>query len=290
MQIEINLWADYITELRNQIIAAGFVLAGNESDEDIFISIYNLQKRKVTDSPRKIFFSKEFNCPQNYKNALDSIVDKIKRGDNITPYLSTKIRYLDYADLMLNAWGVHHLHLGMNILPSGFIERTGDLLFIYFSHNEAFFINIFNHDDFTNQSILQIIHYNWPKLIEQYKLHDVKDISFKPSDSELKSLRKSHINTMAKMDDGTIYSPIGLGYATNGTAISITMDLINTKKMFKKVEKAIRNSVDTEGAFHEMEKLTFSLQFIDGIPFAVELNTNIAYRLAEIPGEESHPE
>jgi hypothetical protein len=44
---------------------------------------------------------------------------------------------------MLNDWGIHHLHLGTKISKNtGFVERTGPLLFVKFEKNVAYFIGV----------------------------------------------------------------------------------------------------------------------------------------------------
>jgi hypothetical protein len=280
MEIKINLWNDYIALLRNNLNSSGFVVTGKISDENIFISFFNWQKRKIQAVRRKIYKSREFNCPAQFSNALKNIIDCITTGGDITPYLSKCLRRLDYSDPMLNDWGVHHLHLGDNIDVIGFIERTGPLLFVKFTADSAYLVNIYSHNAWAKLDIVEIIHSNWPEIIAPYKVENVIDLAFTPNDENVKALRKTNINTMLQLKDGTVYAPIGRGYMSNGTATDVMQELTNTRRILRKAEDEVKKDVrQNQVQFADEDILKFHLEFNGESAHAVEENTRIAYKL-----------
>lgn len=280
MEIEINLWNDYIALLRNHLNSSGFVIYGKMSDEDVFISLFNWQKRKVLPVRRDIYKSREFNCPAHFSNALTNIIDRITTGKDITPYLSKNITMLNYSDSMLNDWGIHHLHLGDKTDSTNFIERSGQLLFVKFTDKSAYLVNIYSHGAWAKQDIVEIIHNNWPEIIAPYKVEDVIGLAFTPNDEDVKALRKSNKNTMLQLKDGTVYAPIGLGYMSDGTARDIMLKLTNTRRTLRKAEYEIKKDVSKNPVqFAGKDFLKFQLELNGDSAYAVEEKTRTAYKI-----------
>lgn len=280
MEIEINLWNDYIAILRTHLAASNFYLTGTETDDDIFIAFFNWKKRKVDPIPRKVHLSQEFQCPAEFNRPFTDIKSKIELGQDITPYLSKKIGELDYSDQMLNDWGIHHMHLGEILKPSGFVNRTGPLLFVRFTERDAYFVNIFAHGAWSKQEIVTTIHKNWSNIIEHYKLKDVVKLRFPPTDDDIAALRGAHINTMVQLDDGTVYSPIGMGLTLDGTAIDVVVSLNETKRTLRKAETKVQQEAKSKPAtFAGLEKLRFILKLNGTTAYAVEEHSREPYKL-----------
>jgi hypothetical protein len=280
MKIEMSLWSDYVSILRRHLIACGFRMTGAEKDEAIVIGFLNWQKRQVHPASRKIHLSKTFQCPSQFVEPMAIIKKVIEEGLDMTPYLSKKIEDFDYSDQMLNDWGIHHMHLGESLEASGFVKRTGPLLFVRFTETDAYFVNVLSHGAWTKQEIVKTIHDNWPSLIAQYKLKDVISLRFRPTDDDVATLRGAHINTMLQLDDGVVYAPIGMGSMSDGTATDVMMHLITTRKNLREAEKAVRQEVmNKPSTFSGREKLKFLLELNGANAHAVEKNSRIAYKL-----------
>ena len=98
-------------------------------------------------------------------------------GEDIRSYLGKEILDIDYHDEFLNDWGIHHLHLGTNLnKKTGFMGRTGPVLFVRFDKEYAYFINIYDHGAWIKQKIIKILHNNWPKTILQFKMKAVNSL------------------------------------------------------------------------------------------------------------------
>lgn len=282
MEIEINLWNDYINALKTELLVSGFHLAGTESNESIFIKFYNWRKRKISPIPRKVHRSREFICPPEFAKAITTITEAITCGQDISAYLSKRVSDLSYSDRMINDWGIFHLHLGERTDASGFITRTGPLLFIRVTDTDTYFLNIFPHGAWTKQEIVSIVHENWPETLEQYKLTNVIGVSYLPSDTDVADLRGHDINVILQMTDGTVYAPIGMGTTLSGTGIANDVMLMLTKaqRTFRAAEKAVTEAANNSSQdFGEHTKLKFALESNGIHAHAVEINTRVAYKI-----------
>lgn len=182
---------------------------------DPILQYLNLKWRLVNSVSRNVYYSKEFYCPVNLQDGLNQVKEKIEKGEDITPYLSKSIKNVEYNDMMLNDWGIHHLHLGTTTdkKDSFFVNRTGKILYVKFEKNKAYLIQIMEHNEWTNDNLIKIIHDNWPDLIAKYKLKGM-DIDQKFTDKERQKLRNGGTTSPVKVGDIS-YFPLGLGYATN---------------------------------------------------------------------------
>ena len=151
----------------------------------------------------------------------------IRKGQNITPYLSRRVLDVSYNDALLNDWGIQHLHLGTSVSTKPehrglLIEGTKELLYVYFDEQCAYFIKILGHGtDFADQVLVQTIHDNWPEVLEPYR--DPNIISMYPKDltsTDRYRLRKANLNMGGvTVSDGTTYVMIGGAVASSGDNI-----------------------------------------------------------------------
>jgi hypothetical protein len=96
---------------------------------------------------------------------FSSLLEKVRRGDDLTPYLSLAPHTRGYApaarapgatnedrwsdkDFVLTKMNYHHFHLGTSIEAAGHAVRTDDLIFAEVSRDKLKVIAIFNHDVF----------------------------------------------------------------------------------------------------------------------------------------------
>lgn len=279
MDISINLWDEIAGVAKQHLIAAGFTPTGAETSDQLLIALWNWKKRLISPGKRTVHKASGFTCPPAYKAALVNIEQMIANGQDLTPYLSKHINHLDFSDPMLNDWGVHHMHLGDFMEASGFIKRTNALLFARFSETDAYFIGIFEHGNWADQEIVEIIHGNWPKLIERYKAMNALRLTIVPTNEDIARLRKGNVNALLQLKDGTVYTPIGLGFATDGTAIEISLKLVKLRGGINAVEKTIREHASTNPLYAGQTSLEFHLEFQGDNAFAAEAATRVAYKL-----------
>lgn len=180
---------------------------------DIPVHYFNAAQRRIPSRPRTLLISDTFQCPAEHQAGWELIQQKVKDGLDLIPHLSKLIVKTKKTDLMLNDWGVYHLHLGTRI-ENGFVERAGPLLFARITDEYFYAIDVYDHSSWTNGGIVETIHRNWPESVAHWVMHGVKGSTL--TDEERAALRKVHTNTFFLTKDDTTYGPIGGGTVASG--------------------------------------------------------------------------
>ena len=58
----------------------------------IMYEYFNTQKKVIFETPRKVVYSREFQCPEEYQEALSQFEQSAREGKNLNTYLSDQIR------------------------------------------------------------------------------------------------------------------------------------------------------------------------------------------------------
>ena len=119
---------------------------------------------------------------QLYAPVIREICRRIKKGENLLPYLSRRKESLTSHDALLRSANIHHFHLNTK-------HKGDDLLYAYcdmFSPEEVYLLDIGTHKDFEKIYFwYDILFKNWPKLRNKLLdqefliLTDTKNPSFK---------------------------------------------------------------------------------------------------------------
>ncbi|QEY26589.1 hypothetical protein [Neisseria zalophi] len=211
---------DWIQHVKSQIKSWGFQVNQFPSDvRDILYLYHSIKRRLVSIQKREVIKSANFLCPEKVKLGYLQFCEDCTQGRDLNKYLSKSIQDLYTNDAMLNDWGIHHFHLGEkeDSKNTHFIARTKELLFAIITNSKIYCIGIFKHEDWTDQSILDIIENNWPFLIEAHKIKGENiTLAWKPNDNDLRKLRKNNINTPAQTSNGNVYITPGGGINASG--------------------------------------------------------------------------
>ena len=233
-RVEIDVLRDVVEIFRDQLVQVGYSakeVNGISGDEELLIAYYNTTRRIVGTWPRTIHRASGFVAPKDPDQALalSTIEQKLRNGESVGPYLSRKIRDLSYNDLLLNDWGIHHFHLGTNTDSDGFVNRTGSLLYVVLGdtidfhgegNTDAHLIAVMDHNDFTTQELVEILHENWPEL-SQFDMPGVSGDRL--SDADIRRLRKLRLNYCLRLRDGTSCFAPGGGITSAGTSVIDTL-------------------------------------------------------------------
>jgi hypothetical protein len=139
------------------------------STPELLIRYLNWADRYVAPRPRRVVTWEGFvrhGTAKLHRKAVYGLAEKIQAGDDLTPFLSKKIRRFGYVipkddkqkprsvewrdkDYALNAYDTHHLHLNKN--------RTRSLLYVSFSRSDALFVMVGDHDSFDDGTLAQAI-------------------------------------------------------------------------------------------------------------------------------------
>lgn len=289
----IDLYFDWIEMLKDELKKWDYGKESVDSREELCHKYFNLMKRLIFPQEREVIKSDEFTYPQKpkYKKGVKLIENKIKCGKNIIPHLSSKIENFDYDDAMLNDWGVYHLHLGSKTISSGyFMERTGPLLFVYFTERKAYFIDIMEHGDWAKKEIIEIIHKNWPEIIKSHKLKGIEGMKYKPTEKNRKEFRNAGLSTFVELDDGTVYAPIGGGYSTTGLSIDVVRLCIMYKNKLEQHEDYFKNNLEEivstiknhKGSLPDKLDFTLDIDREKEVFYVVETNSKIKFNIGNL--------
>jgi hypothetical protein len=219
-EVEMDFYRDWANMLKRQLESMGYTIDQALSFDEICVKFYGLFQRLIDPRPRKVKISKEFTCPAEDEVGLNLLIEKIEKGADLTPHLSKRKEDLNYSDPLLNDWGIYHLHLGTMINKSGFVNRTGPLLFALFTEDTAYLINVYGHSPqpWSLQDMIKIIDSNWPHITGQFKLKGVKP-EREVTDEEYAQLRAAGVQVISVA--GMAMAPMGGGTTTARTSVAV---------------------------------------------------------------------
>jgi hypothetical protein len=238
-----DFYSDWIEELRQSLVNQGHQVVQSASGLDICKQYFGLLHRRITPQPRKVVVSQELKCPKEFEQQFDNFKVKVAQGDNLNPHLSRETKK---PDKLLNEWGIHHFHLNTIVEADGFVKRSGPVLFALVTSDIFYCITIMEHGSkypevWSEQQIIEIIHSNWPILIEQYNSGFLT--MDKVTRTERNQFRKSNVNTFVEVGDGTIYSLPGGGSMLDGSSMKIFMTHHQNAYLLSQKEQHIRDDI-----------------------------------------------
>lgn len=243
-EVKADFYSDWINYLKQELSNMGYPVELDESPEEISFKFFNVLWRRIPVKPRQLLFSREFSCPLENRTGLDILTSRIEIGEDLSPHLSTKVLLNpSNNDSLLNDWGIHHLHLGVSShrRHSALVERTDPLLFARFDKDFAYLINIFDHGNWTNESLIQILHDNWPNSIKQFRVPGITDLEVPIEDRN--AFRKAGVLVPIQIANGIVYMPPGGGYSASGTSVRVGMASDDHAFQVRQLENYVRDNL-----------------------------------------------
>jgi hypothetical protein len=280
MDIRGNFFADVATLCGKRLLAAGYTLPDSVTPSDVVLMYLNVRKRLINAKPRNVYAAPDIDVSPEHKDGFNLICHKAKEGEPLRPHQSDKLLRADCSDALLNDWGIQHLHLGLTSgsRKDGFVDGTERLLYAIATERDFYCISIMGHKDFSCKKLLEIVHKNWPQLLQNFKLNGALS-GEDHSDADIHALRKSGINTNHRMPDGTVYFSPGGGITSARTSLAVMMDM---QRLARRCDEMMRTTIENlqvlvdtfrkrwifiDPPFH------FQLQIIDQKAFALEKNS-----------------
>jgi hypothetical protein len=206
------------------------------------------------------------------------LTERIEKGENLLPHFSTKI-LLDPSDNdnLLNDWGIYHLHLGVSPHRryNSLVERTGPLLFARFDQEFSYLINIFDHGNWTNENLIQILHDNWQDSILQFRIPGIVEIE-EPIENRA-NFRKSGVLVPTQLANGVVYMALGGGYTTSGTSVRVVMASDDHATKVRQIEDYTRDNLCSFMSQAESN----GVEFGDNLHFRLIVNDSRFYVVEE---------
>lgn len=223
---------------KKEIEELGFDVSLLTTDEDVLHAYCSYSYRLIENRSRTIYKADSFFCPDEVKKGLDWLESKIQKGESVNPHLSSATKK-DKLDGLLYDWGIHHLHLGEKFSKPGFVERSGPVLFAIFLLDEVFFIDIRDHQGWSDKTLLEIVNKNWPDLLKVYCIEGVRP-EVQMSANDINHLRKAGINTFIELSDGKSYISMGGGITAAKTSMRAVESYVELMRGLNGVEDQIR--------------------------------------------------
>ena len=253
--LKANFVADWVAYLRQDLVGTQCWPASEIAaltDSDVPLHYFDAQRRRVALAPRTIRLADDFICPPEQDAGWKALQEKIVKGEDINPHLSTRHASLFNSDGLLSEWSVHHFHLGTTPHPrhAGFVSRTGPLVYALVTDQAFCAINVYTHQSFEDSNILESIHRNWPELISRYRAKGVTGGVW--TQEQRRAIRSKHANVLTRTKDGTVYMTIGIATSAAG----ISFEVIKQADFFQDQIRAFQDNFEK----HSLAKLLPLLQ------------------------------
>ena len=138
----------------------------------------NVIGKNVINIPRKVHYSRELikkmneEFPKELCDLIKLFEKKFDKGESVKGYLSKKAFDVEFKDILLNQWGIKHLHLTdkeANSIEEMKNNRSNILLFFIVDNQDVYFLDVRKHPKgagFITLEVLYIVYNNrWIKLV-----------------------------------------------------------------------------------------------------------------------------
>jgi len=238
-RVEANFLDDWELHIEEQLKGMGYALPTELSLHEKCLRFLNVLRRRIPLAERQVFVSKELTCPGKHEQGLKILLREARTGEDLFSHLSRRILNLDFDDKLLNDWGIHHFHLGLELDPQyskhGLLKGTREVLFARVTSSAFYAIDVMGHK-WTEKRLLEILHANWPQTIARYKLRDISGTKHQVEADELSQFRRAGVQAVLELADGTVYAPIGGGYATSGRSVEVVRNCDYLKALLTDLE------------------------------------------------------
>ena len=224
------------------------------------------QERFPAPRPRTPHRSRELDASaqaQTYAAELAELERKMTAGEDLTPQLSERVETAYISDnerpglhprnrdadrdRMLNAWGIHHLHLSSAPGRGGFNARGGDLLYAVFRPDDAYLLGIYTHNDWAREELVRVIVRNWPDAGLFLKSNYVQGTRATFTDEDRPRLRRANVNEALFEVDGAFYGPPGLGQTARGGSFAAARRAMGYMDNLRQLRENLDDRLDAFG-------------------------------------------
>lgn len=178
-----SIGADFVAELQAEMIRvlptrgdrekSAFARLGVDEQAWRFM---NWLSRAVHPHPREMNKACGFDdlrAVRDNKQSVEALLAGLALGDDVNGHLSGQIKdgYCLHSpdhkagpdfDLLLNEWGIHHLHLDQASGTGGTRVRSSELLYVILRRGEAFALTVAPHGAWANKQLVEMAVRSWP--------------------------------------------------------------------------------------------------------------------------------
>ena len=260
-------WCRLLSRLQAEMLRAIPTRSRREKDAFAALDVHeqawrfmNWQSRLVHPHPRQVNKSDGFDSqPAVQANRLrvEALLTSIGRGDAVNAYLSHDAMegYCIHPpdrkegpdfDLLLNEWGIHHLHIDPTPGKGGLKVRSKRLLYVIFGRGVAFVLAVAPHRAWTSRRLIETTVRSWPNQRLFVSLNVLLGRGW--TEDEHKGLRRVGITTAAVVDDKPWISGVTCGMTT---ALVSNRVIRETGQLLRSLQLAARNPEHLERQLRE---------------------------------------
>jgi len=201
---------------------------------DLVIVYLNWRGRFVAPVPRRVHWAPELVASTGYsthRDVVNELAARLAAGDDVAPHLSRDVAVAHTSqpdgsrprrrrdlDGLVAEWGIHHLHLSLDLEPDGFVSRTDDLLFVALQPADAYLIGVFPHGGaWTRRALAETCVRNWPEAGLFHEVRGVVGLAGGSDEADRPALRAAGVTTLLEID-GRVWVP--QGQSTAGTPLA----------------------------------------------------------------------
>lgn len=235
-----------IQKLTKQI---GFKISFKQDFEKIVLDYLTVRTKLIDSKRRKVKVNPDLVneiFTSDKKKEITHIIKLAQSGGNLNPFLSKRALQANFHDHLQNEWKIFHFHLSLQSdKKSVFVKQVNNLLFAYIDKDEMIFLGTDTHKKgiFGDIKWIEILHDNFPETLEPFKANsDILDINPKVNAEERQQLwDKGYTLGMTKVRD-TIYNNPGIGRATSGHSIEVTMTTLDIMRWINSLNEQLAES------------------------------------------------
>ena len=283
MPVEANFRTDLVCICMEQLSRMGCPLRTKLKDHEVVIRCFAALHRRLAPAPRNVKVARELQYPptQQGHKGLRLVLEKLERGDDLTPHMSGTIFDPMWNDAVLNEWGLHHFHLGTSRFKPDkrLLKRSNHVLLAYVNDTTAYCVDVRQHKEngievWRCAKLMDIIHANWPEVLEPFSLGFRSLYSERFDDRAVLELRASGVTPIYVAPDNSTYGLIGGGSATDtgfGTMYKGKKHLVGgtSLRAVRRAGAALDYARDCQRWLKEHEAEVITLYANNGVPLGV---------------------
>jgi len=290
IRVKYNFEQDLKEIMSDDMHRRGLNLESCSTMHQLVLKYFNTLRRIIPKQRYEIEISPNLkvkiqSLPKNLQDGIRSVISEASSGVDLLPRHSRRIKNNDYSDPLLNDWGIFHLHLGASIESDGFINRTGELLYVYRHEEKLYLLDVLKHK-WADRNLVEVIHNNWPTAISKNRVADFNSVeNVATTDDIVSSLRNFGLTYIYKTKDGTAYTPLGGGYVTSGGSIESVIGSNTTIHWLKHMETSVDRDKEifTDKIYKvtgkKLDSLNLKLIRHDGEFYILETQVGVMYRV-----------
>jgi hypothetical protein len=241
-----DLWADVKGEMLNALVSLGYRVNQNATYEEVSKRFFNVRSRRIPVRKRKLEKPVGFTVPSDLQQGFNGFEAAVLQGDDINPWLNKDHHNPAYRDKMRFDWNICHFHLGATMERSGYISRTGPVLFAVVHDDAVYCVKIYQHGEWENIEALEIAYAAWPGLFRPHVIDAIAPTTVIRTKDDIKKMRDAHINLIYQLPDGTLLKPPGEGQAMDGTSVAVMMEHTQMVRTIRTLEKTLPGELGTD--------------------------------------------